>query len=56
MSIKLGWLTGRVQDGGRGETGPRPCEVSEQAADDEDEDDVITHELTGGDLTGTICL
>lgn len=35
----------------RGETVPRPWEVSKQAAND-DGDDVITHELTGGDLTG----
>lgn len=33
---------------GRGETEPRPREVSEQAADN---DDVITHHLTAGDLT-----
>lgn len=31
----------------QGESGPRPWEVSE------DDDDVITHELTG-DLTGTL--
>lgn len=48
MSIKLEWLTGRVWDGdGMGETGPRPWEVSEQAADNVD---VIALELTGRDL------
>lgn len=50
MSIKLEWLTGRVWDGdGMGENGPRPWEVSEQAADNVD---VITQELTGRDLMG----
>lgn len=55
-SIKLGWLTGSVWDGARGRPAPRPREVSDQAGDHDDDDDVITHKLTGGDLTGTISL
>lgn len=35
------------------ETGPRPQEVSDWAADN---DDVIALELTGGDLTGNFSL
>lgn len=37
----------------QGETGPRPWEVSDRAADN---DDVIARELTGGDLIGSFSL
>lgn len=48
MSIKLGWLTGRVWNGAWGSAAQGHGKSQTEAADN---DDVITQKLTGGDLT-----
>lgn len=50
---KVGMVNRKSVGWRRGKNGPRPWEVSEQAADN---DDVITHDLTAGDLTGSTSL